>query len=340
MHFFAHLADFESMLLAPMEAVLRDAQRILEMEIDIDRLEDTVAEDALEPFAHTPATPVQHAVQLGSSQENSSHLEKGGQGGSNDGRQAVGYAGRTGQENRTVGYAGRTIQISGGTHSVPYMDYLNTAHSWLQPPLTPLFHKGGKPPKWADIPDDERQTVGYAARTSQENQTVGYSVRTIQIPGGTHSVPFMDTLVVNPPLAPVLIPLRTNQAKTSVMPSRISPLSQASSFEGKSVNTTTLPASGQFGEPLSPSETQATASRLTVAMEPSFEQAYQLTQTQLEKSHWGMQEQPSTSLVRNTFNVTVAMNGKQSPEDIDRTALEEALTDILRASARRHGLEV
>ena len=77
-----------------------------------------------------------------------------------------------------------------------------------------------------------------------------------------------------------------------------------------------------------------------VAMEPSFEQAYQLTQTQLEKSHLVIQEQPSTSLVRNTFNVTVALNGKQSHEHIDRTALEEALTDILRTSARRHGLEV
>lgn len=82
-------------------------------------------------------------------------------------------------------------------------------------------------------------------------------------------------------------------------------------------------------------ETEA-AARLAAAVEPSFQQAYRLTQTQLEERT----EPESQSLVRNTFNVTVALNGNGASEGADKTALEEALTDILLTAARRHGLEL
>ena len=44
--------------------------------------------------------------------------------------------------------------------------------------------------------------------------------------------------------------------------------------------------------------------------------------------------------VRNTFNVNVHMEPTSAPAGLDRHALEEALLDLLRDTARRHGLEV
>ena len=84
-------------------------------------------------------------------------------------------------------------------------------------------------------------------------------------------------------------------------------------------------------------ETEA-AARWASAVEPSFQQAYRLTQTQLEERT--APEAESQSLVRNTFNVTVALSGNDASEGADKTALEEALTDILLTAARRHGLEI
>jgi hypothetical protein len=44
--------------------------------------------------------------------------------------------------------------------------------------------------------------------------------------------------------------------------------------------------------------------------------------------------------VRNTFNVNVHLDPSGAAPGVDRRALEEALVDILRDTARRHGLEV
>jgi hypothetical protein len=44
--------------------------------------------------------------------------------------------------------------------------------------------------------------------------------------------------------------------------------------------------------------------------------------------------------VRNTFNVTVAYVLTTRAPSLDPTALADALTEVLRASARRHGLEI
>lgn len=45
-------------------------------------------------------------------------------------------------------------------------------------------------------------------------------------------------------------------------------------------------------------------------------------------------------LVRNTFNVQVNLDPQRPDQTADLDALEQALVDVLRACARRHGLEV
>lgn len=45
-------------------------------------------------------------------------------------------------------------------------------------------------------------------------------------------------------------------------------------------------------------------------------------------------------LVRNTFNVQVTLDPQHTDATADLDALEQALVDVLRACARRHGLEV
>jgi hypothetical protein len=43
---------------------------------------------------------------------------------------------------------------------------------------------------------------------------------------------------------------------------------------------------------------------------------------------------------RNTFNVNVHLEPSHTSSGLDRHELEDALVDILRDAARRHGLEV
>ncbi|HRF10616.1 MAG: hypothetical protein AW09_003832 [Candidatus Accumulibacter phosphatis] len=86
---------------------------------------------------------------------------------------------------------------------------------------------------------------------------------------------------------------------------------------------------------------QTAARRLAGAVEPSLEQAYRLTQARLDTSATSASERiESPSLVRNTFNVTVALRADDASVSLDPTALADALTEVLRSSARRHGLEI
>ncbi|MCP3060350.1 hypothetical protein LXT21_16335 [Myxococcus sp. K38C18041901] len=51
-------------------------------------------------------------------------------------------------------------------------------------------------------------------------------------------------------------------------------------------------------------------------------------------------EPTTSSPVQNTFNVSVQVGADNTAAGMDRRTLEDALVDILRESARRHGLEV
>lgn len=71
---------------------------------------------------------------------------------------------------------------------------------------------------------------------------------------------------------------------------------------------------------------------VTRGMAPVWEQALQVTPTAPGPS--------SSTAVRNTFNVNVHLEPSTPQAGQDRRSLEDALVDILRETARRHGLEV
>lgn len=77
-------------------------------------------------------------------------------------------------------------------------------------------------------------------------------------------------------------------------------------------------------------------------MAPVWEQAHQVTHSALTAARAST---PGTSAgtdpaVRNTFNVSVHLDPANAQGGLDRRTLEDALVDILRETARRHGLEV
>lgn len=84
----------------------------------------------------------------------------------------------------------------------------------------------------------------------------------------------------------------------------------------------------------------ATANRLKTAVDPVLQQAYQLTQQQLQCATTNSSELAATGLVRNTFNVSVAMNNQNTSDTINLADFEQALSDVLVKAARRQGLEV
>ncbi|QSQ23229.1 hypothetical protein JY651_50540 [Pyxidicoccus parkwayensis] len=75
-------------------------------------------------------------------------------------------------------------------------------------------------------------------------------------------------------------------------------------------------------------------------MAPVLEQAHQLTRSALPPQRSESAATPPGEAVRNTFNVNVHLEPSGASSGVDRRALEEALVEILRDTARRHGLEV
>jgi hypothetical protein len=122
-------------------------------------------------------------------------------------------------------------------------------------------------------------------------------------------------MMAQQPAAVFLLPLR-NQATPKV-----------TATQTASPNTT----------PVLPS---ATANRLQAAVDPALQQAYQVTQQQLQTVGQEANETQSSELIRNIFNVSVAMNNNSGSESIDLSDFEQALTEVLRIAARRQGLEV
>jgi hypothetical protein len=82
-------------------------------------------------------------------------------------------------------------------------------------------------------------------------------------------------------------------------------------------------------------------------MTPVLEQAHQVTHSTLTVERastppatQGTPASGTGAAVRNTFNVNVHLDPANAQAGLDRRALEDALVDILRETARRHGLEV
>jgi hypothetical protein len=78
---------------------------------------------------------------------------------------------------------------------------------------------------------------------------------------------------------------------------------------------------------------------LAGALEPIWDESRRITHAALtvERSR-GVERGVEHGAVNNTFNVSVHVPSEGAPAD--REALEQAITDILRDAARRHGLEV
>jgi hypothetical protein len=121
--------------------------------------------------------------------------------------------------------------------------------------------------------------------------------------------------------------MRAKQPAAVLLPLRNQATPKATAIKTASPNT----------PPVLPS---ATANRLQAAVDPALQQAYQVTQQQLQTVGQDSSEAHSSELIRNTFNVSVAMNNNSGSDSIDLSDFEQALTEVLRIAARRQGLEV
>ncbi|WP_257456339.1 hypothetical protein [Archangium lipolyticum] len=105
-----------------------------------------------------------------------------------------------------------------------------------------------------------------------------------------------------------------------------------------------LPASEGSSGPRPGTVPAALTEQVTRGLAPVWEQAHQLTHAALTVERASAPAStvtaPPSNAVRNTFNVNVHLDPSAPQEGLDRRTLEDALVDILRETARRHGLEV
>ncbi|AKQ66591.1 hypothetical protein A176_003503 [Myxococcus hansupus] len=104
---------------------------------------------------------------------------------------------------------------------------------------------------------------------------------------------------------------------------------------------TFLPATESSALPRTPrtqdgSVTSALTEQVSAGLAPVLTHAHELTQAPVAPNAG----RPPNEGVRNTFNVNVHLEPTSVSTGLDRHALEEALIDLLRDTARRHGLEV
>ncbi|WP_298232508.1 hypothetical protein, partial [uncultured Azohydromonas sp.] len=97
-----------------------------------------------------------------------------------------------------------------------------------------------------------------------------------------------------------------------------------------------VPAAGSVAPAPATADSTATASpaaqRLVAALEPALARAQALSRVQVEPQAGGA--------VNNVFNVSVTLQGGPGAQAPDPLALEQALSELLYAAARRHGLEI
>jgi hypothetical protein len=88
----------------------------------------------------------------------------------------------------------------------------------------------------------------------------------------------------------------------------------------------------------------ALAKQVVSGMEPAWNEAHRISHEALTVEQQPLTQerasQPTNAAVKNTFNVSVHLEPGGVGSTLDRTTLEDALVDILRDAARRHGLEV
>jgi hypothetical protein len=159
-------------------------------------------------------------------------------------------------------------------------------------------------------------------------------------PRAAMSPPQRDCAGVKAPVILQTVTASATPSRAAAVQTDPSPSLPASQFVGKLANlplrvnyaTDQAPAHARqpaaSSRPLLDPETQ----RLTAALDEPLTRAHERTRTQLETL------EPLPGSVRNVFNVHVALGDNR--QEIDPLELQQALTDALYASARRHGLEI
>lgn len=336
MRYFAESAHLEGLLLTPVQAVLRDAQKLLDVEIDADRLEyaaedvaSSTDQSGVPATSKPPGIPHHQATEMSWFSPEQSEPE--------------GSAPRTGGKLRVA------LGETGLPLSAPPALTMNSdtttdlQHYPIQSPTPPRharFLGNGPISSVAEGGDAAEQTpFQFAVSSGLDWRNEAKPWVLPNHPGTEKNHRIQANEATNPPATaarwlavtqgngmsqpdstPILcrIPLRPKGASFAQSASEI--------LDQPSVYST------------SPKKTTLTAARLGDAVAGSIEQAYQLTQAQLKEFKATEPEQGATGQVRNTFNISVTLDG--NPEGMDRIDLEDALTEVLRTAARRHGLEV
>ncbi|AGC45674.1 peptidase C14, caspase catalytic subunit p20 [Myxococcus stipitatus DSM 14675] len=89
-----------------------------------------------------------------------------------------------------------------------------------------------------------------------------------------------------------------------------------------------------------PHATTQLARQVTQELAPLVTRAEQLSRPPQPPETASRSTPTESAAVRNTFNVNVQVGSDSAANGLDRRTLEDALVDILRETARRHGLEV
>ncbi len=95
--------------------------------------------------------------------------------------------------------------------------------------------------------------------------------------------------------------------------------------------------------PSAPRSVRRAAGMVAEGLEPVLQQAYGISQQAFQPENAPVpegDEAPPGTRVSNNFHVNVSMTGTNSMNSEQHEAIEEALVEILRLAARRHGLEV
>jgi hypothetical protein len=215
-------------------------------------------------------------------------------------------------------------------------------------------NKNPEPVSWQSIPEPPAITTDNAIKTEQsrqqpENTAIPLSINDANVnpgiplvsPEAANSIDDKNaSLIINS--ADNIQPTQATIAKSQQLENNFASIIQTTPPAGIPLRDARFqPENPEFtSKPLLQKQHMETATRMASAVEPAFEQAYQLNQDQINAQNPLPARQDAGSLVNNTFNVSVAMGNNDNTDTVDLLALEEALTDILRSSARRHGLEV
>jgi hypothetical protein len=174
------------------------------------------------------------------------------------------------------------------------------------------------------------------------NTTVPFGKEiTGDIPESTDRTP--KTPVIERPRSPrrhTLLNAGAGRASPVVKSAALIPLKALQNGSPPQIGPAVNPVSAS---PAAPRPVRQAAGKVAEGLDPVLDQAYGISQQAfggLTEPVPGKNESPPATRVNNNFHVKVSMSGNSTTNTEQHEAFEEALVDILRLAARRHGLEV